>query len=167
LFVAGAAAGYVTFAARPSVYVDNAKKAPVQIWIDGKKSIVAEPTQGAAARPTIDVGYGNHKFGWSAVDATAPTGEVEGAVKWWGYHLYSPGGAGCYRIDVSLYGDATSSDIHDGSLPRSDFYTLPHVDNWFHENERTVSTKSSGARRVALLPDLVCIDPSNLNPFRH
>lgn len=157
LLIAGAASTYVAIACQPSVRVDNAMKEPVQIWVDGKSSIVAQPMKDVGPRPEINLGFGTHKLGWSPVGAKAPSEEsAPTRIKWSGKHLYSPNRATCYMLDVSTYGSANDKGIVSGPVELTDLYTFDRVDNWFKRNERSVSTKSSGATRVALLPMESC-----------
>jgi hypothetical protein len=157
LFVTGGASTFVSFAVRPSVHIDNASKQAVQVWVDGKPSVVAQPVSGLGERPTINLPMGQHTFGWSPVGASAPV-ETTAArkVAWLGDHLYNPGKTTCYDLDLTIYGSASGKGKQQGIQPIDDFYTFDHVDNWFKENPHTVSTKGSGATRMALLPVEVC-----------
>jgi hypothetical protein len=157
LVLTGGASTFVSFAVRPSVHIDNAGKAPVQIWIDGHPSIVAQPQTGQGPRPTVTLPMGQHTFGWSPVGASAPVETTPARkVAWMGDHLYNPGKTACYDVDLSVYGSASAKGKQQGLQPIDDFYTFDRVDNWFKENPYTVSTKGSGTTRVAILPLEVC-----------
>lgn len=154
LLVAAIAAGIVASVTHPDVYVDNEGLAPLQIWVDGKKSIVAEPMSSTTAkRPTIEVPYGTHKLGYSPVGASAPVSETPPTkIKVAGDHLYNPGSTACYFLDLTVYGNETGKGVVAGPVPLAELYTFKHVDNWFRDNPSSVSTKSSGETRVALKP---------------
>ena len=162
LLVAGCASVYVAICCQPAVYVDVAAAFPLQIWLDGKPSIVAEPKFMQSPRPTITVPYGSHRFGWSRVGADKPAGETAAVkVAWHGHHLYNPASTTCYDLDLSVYGSAKGEGIEDGPQSVHEFYTFKTVDNWFQPNPSTVSTKSSGATRIALQEDRMCRDLAN------
>jgi hypothetical protein len=158
LVVAAGAAALVAFAVRPEVYVDNGGKEPVQIWIDGKPSIVAPATRAKGqTRPTIEVSKGSHVFGWSKVGASAPTGQTKPrAVELFGDHLYNPNSTACYWLEVSTYGTANAKGMQQGPQPLDEFYTFKSISNWFKDNPPSVSTKSSGETRTAINTMKVC-----------
>jgi hypothetical protein len=163
LFISAAAATYVAVACQPAVYIDVAGPKPLQIWLDGKPSIVAESKTGEAPRPSVEVPYGSHRFGWSAVGADKPAGETAAVkVAWMGHHLYNPASTTCYDLVLSVYGSAKGEGMADGPQSVHEFYTFKDVDNWFKANPRTVSTKSSGATRTALVEDRLCHDLAQL-----
>jgi hypothetical protein len=141
----------VAFGVQPSVHVDNGGSQPLQIWIDGKKSIVAEPKSGNGTRPEIVVPFGNHVFGWSPVGAGAPVGQTTPRkVEVFGDHLLNPDSIACYYLDLSIYGTAKGEGMPDGPVALDDFYTFKHIDNWFSDNPTSVSSKSSGETRTAV-----------------
>jgi hypothetical protein len=158
LIVALASAAFVAFAVRPEVYVDNGAAQQVQIWIDGKPSIVAASTLNKGqTRATIEVPIGTHVFGWSPVGAKAPVGQTKPRkVEWMGDHLYNPNSTACYWLDVSTYGSASAKGMQQGPQPLDEFYTFKSISNWFKDNPSSISTKSSGETRTAINTMKVC-----------
>ncbi len=158
LLVTGIGSAIVGNLSRPSVYVDNEGAAPLQIWVDGKKSIVAQPMlPDYATRPKIELPYGMHRFGWSLVGANAPASQTEPVkVAFAGDHLYNPDSNACYYLDLSLYGSSTAGSIVNGPVPLAEFYTFHSVDTWFGDNPKSISTKSGGGTRIALQPLKIC-----------
>lgn len=159
LIVAAGLSTLLSFLARPAVHVDNEGPSPVQIWIDGKKSIVARPmTAKLEERAHVRVSFGMHRFGWSAEGASAPTAQTEPyKIELAGDHLYNPGSTACYYLDLSLYGSGASAGaMTAGPMSISEMYTFEHIDSWFSENPKAVSTKSSTEKRVSLQPEAGC-----------
>ena len=157
LLLAAGTSSYIAFAAQPSVYIDNAGTTELRIWVDGKPKLVASVTEAKSLRPSIEVPYGKHRFGWSPVGATAPTAQTdEVKVGWMGDHLYNPGTSTCYALVLSTYGSDSGKGMADGPQTVTEFYTFKKMDNWFTPNPKTVSTKSSGATRTAIEEMQVC-----------
>jgi hypothetical protein len=160
LLVAAGAATFVSYAVRPSIHIDNGGAQPVQVWIDGKKSIVVQPAISKNdERPTVEVPIGAHVFGWSKVDASAPAGQTAARkIEWLGDHLYNPESTSCYWIDVSKYGSASTKGMAHGPQTLDELYTFSHIDNWFHDNPTSISTKSSGETRTAVNTIAACAE---------
>ncbi|MEO6953001.1 MAG: hypothetical protein ABI321_14470 [Polyangia bacterium] len=159
LIVAAGLSTLLSFLARPEVHIDNEGPTAVQIWIDGKKSIVAPPlTAKLEPRPIVRVPFGMHRFGWSAEGASAPTAQTDPyKIVLAGDHLYNPGSTACYYLDLSLYGSgASAGTINAGPVSIAEMYTFKQVDSWFSENPKSVSTKSSTEKRVSLQPEAGC-----------
>jgi hypothetical protein len=147
-------------AVRPEVYVDNEGLAPLQIWVDGKKSIVAQPMiPDFAKRPTIEVPIGKHRFGWSPLGASAPVSQTEPMkIEFSGDHLYNPDSSACYFLDLSVYGSDKGEGIPNGPVALTELYTFKSVDNWFSENPHSISTHGGGGTRVAIHALKMCKD---------
>jgi hypothetical protein len=152
LGVAGIAAIVVAVVAQPDVYVDNAMPGPVQIWIDGKKSIVASSTiEPLGPRASVSVAYGTHRFGWSPVGAAAPVAQTEPVkVEIAGDHLYNPDQSACYYLERAVYGTDTGKGVAHGPVLVQEFYSFKRIDSWFAKNPHETSSQGSGATRVAL-----------------
>jgi hypothetical protein len=146
----------IGFGSHPAVHVDNASDKAMQIWIDGSEGPVVKPMTGLGERPTVRLSTGTHKLGWSKVGAKKPKDEVEANVDFFGDHLLNPDEQGCYWVDVSRYGSATSTGMENGPVPMKAFYTFKHVDNWFKNNPTHVSTKSTGATQSAVKRIPIC-----------
>jgi hypothetical protein len=73
-----------------------------------------------------------------------------------GDHLYNPGRTACYWLEVSTYGSANDKGMVQGPQALDDFYTFKHIDNWFVENPKSISTKGSGGTRVSVAPMKIC-----------
>ncbi|MFI5299918.1 MAG: hypothetical protein ACHREM_17660 [Polyangiales bacterium] len=140
----------IGFGSHPAVYLDNAGDKAMQIWIDGSEGPVVKPLKGLGERPTVRLSTGSHKLGWSKVGAKKPKDEVEASVDFFGDHLLNPEEQGCYWINVSRYGTASTSGMESGVVAVKPFYTFKHIDNWFKNNPGTVSTKSTGATQSAV-----------------
>ncbi len=158
----GPLAAYVAYASNPPVYVDNESKEGLQIWIDGKPSIVAAPTKGNGVRPTVRIPYGTHALGFSSVGDNKPDETVEAHVAWSGDHLFNPGRTACYWLEAAAYGSASTTGLPDGPQPLAAFYTFKKVDNWFQENPPSITTKSSGETRVSVTSINTCVELAQL-----
>jgi hypothetical protein len=146
-------------AVRPEVYVDNEGPKPLQIWVDGKKSIVAPPMHpDFAKRPTIEVPVGKHRFGWSPLGASAPEQTEPVKIEFSGDHLYNPESSACYFLDLSVYGSDKGEGIASGPVALAEFYTFKSVDNWFSENPSSISTHGGGGTRIAVHALKMCKD---------
>jgi len=138
--------------ANPTLHIDNAHAAPLQIWIDGKRSVVAPPS-GEGIGTALRLPRGPHVLGWSSVTASAPEHTTQANLEISGDHLYAPGSLACYYRDVTLYGKVETPHFHDGPvLPLADFYTFDRADHWFEDNPKTmeVSKGASGGEKVAI-----------------
>ena len=152
LIVGPAGAIFLWMAAHPSVYIDNPGADALQIWVDGKQSIVVPSNASGAVPPTIEVAHGAHTFGYSKVGASSPTGTVDAKVTMNDAHLYSPGNVGCYWLIADAYGSASVDGVKQGPQALKEFYSFDKVDTWFGDNPQsiTVDQHSSGGTRVAL-----------------
>jgi hypothetical protein len=159
VLIAGGLATYVSFAARPQVYVDNGGSKPLKLFVDGKLAQVVEPRTGGE-RAKMEVPYGNHRFGYGGASADKPEVETPVHVDWSGDHLYNPGKTACYWLEVTVYGKASAGGIAQGPQTISEFYTFKHMDNWFHENPKEISTKASGETRTAIQSMKICAQMS-------
>jgi hypothetical protein len=140
----------------PDLYIDNAGAEAIQIWVDGKPALVAQPNEGATT-PHLDIPFGHHALGYSAVGASAPEGAIDVATPMSRAFLYNPGKTACYWAEAAFYGKASTDGLPDGALPIEEFYTFKKVDNWFKENPKSISTKSSGETRVSINRDMDCM----------
>jgi hypothetical protein len=156
VLIGGGIAAYVGFASNPSVHVDNATSGSVKIWIDGEVALTVDAQSGRSVRPDLRLPYGAHKIGWSKSSETKPRDVETVQVAWGGDHLYNPAQAGCYFLQATAYGDASTSGLENGPLPLRSFYVFRDVDNWFEGNPTSITTKASGETRVALLPWASC-----------
>jgi hypothetical protein len=161
VIVGGAVAAYVGLSSNPPVHFDNATKKPVKIWLDGKPLLSVEPRTGTGVRPDLRIPYGAHVLGWSKPGDDEPRDTAEVTVEWGRDHLFNPAQAGCYFLQATAYGSASTSGLEHGPLPIRPFYVFKSVDNWFQGNPSTVSTKASGETRVALLPWASCMELTN------
>lgn len=156
VIVGAGVATYVGVSSNPSVHFDNATGKPVKIWIDGSVALTVDAQSGQSVRPDLRLSYGTHKFGWSKTSDDKPRDEADVRVEWGRDHLYNPAQAGCYFLQATAYGDASTSGLENGPLPLRAFYVFRDVDNWFQGNPASVTTKASGETRVALLPWKSC-----------
>ena len=152
VIVGGGVAAYVGVSSNPDVHVDNATDKPVKIWIDGQVALTVDPQSGSSERPDLHLSYGTHKIGWSKASESKVRDEEKIDVEWGSDHLYNPAQAGCYFLQATAYGDASTKGLQNGPLPLQSFYVFRDVDNWFQGNPSSVSSKQSGETRVALLP---------------
>jgi hypothetical protein len=143
----------------PSMYVDNASKDDIKIYVDGK----AIGTVKAKRHKKFDVKKGEHELGWSAADDDEAKNTIEAELSMGKPHLYSPGNLACYRLVVDTYGAGTIGSKEVGPLPIAEFYVLTKVDNWFTDNPNTVKIKkrNKGATRTALRRNKLCEEFSN------
>jgi hypothetical protein len=147
----------------PKVYVDNAGPDSLQIWLDGKKLLVAPsqpPSDATGTRPSEYIAHGKHTFGWSKVGASAPEGTVEADVTMNDGHLYNPRKTACYWLVADVYGDASVQGVTKGPQPIQEFYSFDKVDTWFGDNPQTVevSNGETGATKVALQRAKACME---------
>jgi hypothetical protein len=162
LCLTGPLATYIAFATHPAVYVDNESKEPLQIWIDGKSSVVVKPMSGNGERPSVRIPYGTHDLGFSSVGDKGPEETTKAKVAWSGDHLYNPGSTACYWLEAAAYGSASTTGLPDGPQPIAEFYTFKTVDNWFKENPPSITTKSSGETRVSVTTINACAELASL-----
>jgi hypothetical protein len=156
VLVGSMVAAYVGFASNPSIHFDNATGKMVKIWIDGQVALTVDAQSGPSVRPDARLSYGTHKIGWSKATEDKPRDEEKIDVQWGRDHLYNPAQAGCYFLQATAYGDASTSGLGNGPLPLRSFYVFDDVDNWFQGNPASISSKQSGETRVALLPWASC-----------
>jgi hypothetical protein len=142
------AAGVLFYVAHPTVYVDNAEKDALQIYVDGKPKEVV-PADGHI---NFMIARGKHTFGYSKVGASAPEGTVDGNATMMDGHLYNPAKTACYWLVADSYGDASVMGVNRGPQAIQEFYTFDKVDTWFAENPQTIEVSSGerGGTRVAL-----------------
>lgn len=139
----------------PTVYIDNATKEPIAIYVDGKEALELA----ADSHDSLDLGYGEHELGWSKKGAKSPEGTTKAEVKVGDDHLYNPGKTACYWLVADVYGSASTDGIKDGPQPIAEFYRIDNVDTWFGANPESVevSNGSSGDTRVALQRSNSCM----------
>lgn len=155
----------------PDVFVDNASKEAMQIWVDGQRAALVSAHSDGRIPPTIRVAKGKHRFGFSAADGKTPTHEIEADVTHGNQSLYNPGEHGCYRRKVTLYktkwystGGAEHHErapaYQDGPISIQEFYELPKIDDWFTESphETSFGNSSVGYWRIALLRHARCTE---------
>jgi hypothetical protein len=154
LFAAG-----TWYVAHPQVHVDNAGNEALQIWLDGKKSVVVPVNTNGVSPPSIFVPKGKHTFGWSKEGATAPQATVDANVTMNDAHLYNPEETGCYWLVADSYGAASVMGVEKGPQPVREFYSFDKVDTWFGENPQSISVQSGqgGGTRVALQRAKACM----------
>jgi hypothetical protein len=156
--IGGGMAIYVGLASNPPVHFDNATNKPKKVWIDGKPLLTVQPMNDGAERPDARIAYGTHEIGWSGADDKAPREKQKITVEWGRDHLYNAAEAGCYFLNATAYGTASTSGLENGPLAIRSFYVFKNVDNWFKGNPSSVSSKASGETRVALLRWSSCMD---------
>ena len=152
-------AGGVWFVAHPQVHIDNAGADTLQIWMDGKKSIVVPSNVNGAVPPSIYVPKGKHVFGWSKEGAEAPTATVDANVTMNDAHVYNPEETACYWLVADSYGASSVMGVQKGPQPVQEFYSFDKVDTWFGDNPQSISVESgqSGGTRVALQRAKACM----------
>ncbi len=152
-------AGGAWFFAHPRVHIDNAGTQALQIWLDGKKSIVVPVNTNGAVPPAIFVPKGKHKFGWSKEGEAAPEATVDANVTMNDAHLYNPEETGCYWLVADSYGAASVMGVQQGPQPVQEFYSFDKVDTWFADNPQSISVQSGqgGGTRVALQRAKACM----------
>jgi hypothetical protein len=144
----------------PSVYIDNAGKEALAIWVDGEVVSTAAPTSHASKPSHILVPYGKHRFGYSPVGSSVPVATIDARVSMFDAHLYNPAKTACYWLVANSYGSASVAGVQQGPQPIREFYSFDKVDTWFGENPQTiqVSNGQSGDTRIALQRARVCMD---------
>jgi hypothetical protein len=152
VFAAPVVAVFAWLGANPEVHVDNGFHEPLQLWVDGRPSIVvpASTKKDGAEPATVRVSYGQHVLGWSRLGATAPEHTTRARIEFDGNHLYVPGALLCHFNEVMLYGDQVSLPVAAGPVPIAEFQTFKRVDAWFHDLPAQIETKSGGEARVAV-----------------
>jgi len=148
------------FVAHPEVHVDNAGAEAVQVWLDGKPSIVVQPNPNGVDPPAIRVGRGKHTYGRSKLGASAPEATVDADTTMNDAHLYNPSKTACYWLVADSYGNASVMGMQRGPQPIQEFYTFDKVDTWFGDNPQSieVDSHSSGGTRVALQRAKMCME---------
>jgi hypothetical protein len=154
LFAAG-----TWWVAHPQVHIDNAGPEALQIWLDGKKSILVPSNVSGVVPPSIFVPRGKHAFGWSKEGATAPQATVDANVTMNDAHVYNPEETACYWLVADSYGAASVMGVQKGPQPIQEFYSFDKVDTWFGDNPQTISVDNhaSGGTRVALQRAKACM----------
>lgn len=142
------------------VHVDDVLGEPVQIWIDGERSIVVPPTPPSGEPPRIRVPFGRHRLGWSEVGAPYALNEIDAEILLTGEHLYSPGRAGCYWLEVTAYGEGSTHDLDRGPQPVRELLHFERVDVWFGPTPKKVSAPFGigGDTRVAVQRYGLCME---------
>ena len=146
--------------AHPQVHVDDAMPWPVQLWIDGERSIVVAPTPATGEPPRLRIAWGKRRLGWSRVGADGPEHEIDTLLDLTGEHLYDPGAAGCYWLEATAYGKASLRDVVHGPLRVDELLHFQRVDVWFGSNagRRRTSAFSSGDVSIALQRYQTCME---------
>jgi hypothetical protein len=148
------------FLGHPEVRVDNAGAEAVQVWVDGKPGIVAEPNPTGSNPPSFYIGRGKHTYGRSKVGASAPEATVDADTTMMDAHLYNPSKTACYWLVADSYGNASVMGMQRGPQPIQEFYTFDKVDTWFGDNPQSIEVDShaSGGTRVALQRAKMCME---------
>ena len=160
LLVGPFAAGGAWFLSHPQVHVDNAGSDTVQVWLDGKPSLVVPPNANGAEPPAIWVGHGKHTYGRSKVGASAPEATIDADTTMMDAHLYNPSKTACYWLVADSYGGASVMGMQRGPQPLQEFYTFDKVDTWFGDNPQSIEVQQgeSGGTRVALQRAKMCME---------
>ncbi len=155
--VGGLGLGTITFGAtylatHPVLHVDNATDRNILVWLDGAPLMVVPPSPPDAEPPHLRVPYGAHRLGHSDPTSTRPARETAAHFRSGGDHLYAPTRAGCYWVEATAYGTATTQSLPHGALPLRDFHALPAIDFWFTDTPAKVreARLRSGTTRLAL-----------------
>ncbi len=154
------AAGGLWFLGHPQVHIDNAGAEAVQVWLDGKQSLVVQPNSNGSDVPAIYVGRGKHTYGRSKVGASAPEATVDADTTMMDAHLYNPSKTACYWLVADSYGESSVKGMQRGPQPIQEFYTFDKVDTWFGDNPQSieVDNNASGGTRVALQRAKMCME---------
>jgi hypothetical protein len=165
LLLVGAALGPVVavpvyLATHPTLHVDNANDAAIDVWIDGRRWQTLPPTSPTSEPPHLRLPFGAHRLAWSAASAPAPLHEIEAHIRPFGEQLYSPGAAGCYWLAVTSYGDASTHGAPHGPQPIAQLIELDRVDAWFDDAPKTVRTPRilGGTLRFSLQRNQACME---------
>jgi hypothetical protein len=134
------------------VHVDNALGMPVQVWLDGKPLAVIAPSSPVDEPERVRIPFGRHRLGWTEVGAPFARHEIDADVAWIGEHLYSPGRAACYWLEVTAYGEGSTHELEHGPQPVRELHQFDRVDVWFGSTPKKVSAPFGigGDTRVAL-----------------
>ena len=123
--------------AHPTLHIDNTGSAPIDVWIDGKKSLTVAPTT-ESEPPHVRVPFGKHRLAWAPIGAPAGMHEIEVELEPFDDHLYAPGAAGCYWLSVTAYGGASTHGTDHGPQPLTEFHRFDRVDVWFGDTPARV-----------------------------
>jgi hypothetical protein len=132
------------------------------------------PSPSDAEPPHFRVAAGEHVLGWSRPGERAPRETTRATIGATEDHLYNPGGAGCYWLQIATYGDASARGEPRGPQRIAAFYRFDHVDVWFRAPPSSVlrARALGGARRVALRRHPACMaltaagcDPGQRNGY--
>jgi hypothetical protein len=146
LGIGGAAGAWVMN--HPTLYVDNAFKEPIVVFVDGDK--VAEI--GADRHEKVTVARGSRELGWAKKGATKPESTVKAKLSIGDEYLYNPGKSACYWLVVDVYGSASAAGKASGPQRVAEFYAFDTINTWFGQNPDSVSVnkKQKGTTRTAL-----------------
>jgi hypothetical protein len=142
------------------VHVDNALGMPVQIWLDGKPLAIISPTPVLGEPQRVRIPYGRHRLGWTEVGAPFARHEIDADLMLFGEHLYAPGRAACYWIEVTAYGKSSTHDLEHGPQPVRELHHFDRVDVWFGSTPKKVSAPLGigGDTRIAVQRYALCME---------
>ena len=86
--------------------------------------------------------------------------EIEAEIAWSGDHLYAPGRAGCYWLEVTAYGEGSTHEIERGPQPIRELHHFERIDVWFGPTPKKVSTPFGIGKdtRVAVQRYALCME---------
>jgi hypothetical protein len=155
-FSAAAAVG-VWFFANPVVRIDDGFDESVQIWVDGRRAVIATPSGPGASTTQLRLSHGEHAMAWSPVGASAPVETTKVQIEAGHDPLYVPARVNCYYRELEVYGK-TSQQPTSTPLDVSDFYDFRSVDNWFAPNPSSVTLeKGESATKIAIQRSKWCL----------
>jgi hypothetical protein len=148
------------YAAHPTLHIDNASDAPIDVWIDGVRRATVPPSSESREPAWVRIAVGKHRLAWSAVGAPVGMHEIEVEVGPLDDHLYTPAAAGCYWLSVTAYGGASTHGIEHGPLPLLEFHRFSSVDVWFGDTPRRVRAPAitRGTVRIAIQRWQACME---------
>jgi len=149
--------------AHPTLHIDNASDATIDVWIDGVRAATVAPS-GDEEPSHVRLSFGRHRLAWAPRDAPAGLHEIDVYLDPLGDHLYAPGAAGCYWLSVTAYGGASTHGTAHGPLPLTEFHRLDRVDVWFGDTPARVRVPrlARGAVRIALQRWRQCMDLASI-----
>lgn len=148
-----------------ALYVDNAGRDPIDLWLDGVRLQTIAPNVDGKHPTKLRVRAGKHRLGHSEPGAARPTTELDADIA--AAALFNPGSAGCYWRRVALYEPANGvGDPHhdraptgaDGPLSIQPFYNLSKIDDWFTDPPTSVEFRrnETSISRTALVRNEAC-----------
>ncbi len=151
----------------PALYVDNASREPIDLWVDGVRVQTIAPNLDGKHPTSVRVRIGKHRLGHAPQGTARPATEVDADVGFGA--LFNPDSGACYWRRVVLYTptNGVGNPHHERALTSSDgpltiqpFYNLGYINHWFSDPPETVTfgKSESSMSRTALVRNGVCTD---------